>query len=468
MSLKNIGGSSDPTYRYKRPTLILKYEGKGNGKKTQLLNLEEIAKSLHVKSRWILKFIGIELGTQTRDKTLSGMHTQASLEALLEKFISYLVICPTCKLPEITLYKTTSSILWTICSACSHCDQTQPIHRIHDVILKDVGIKKHLVRDTKCQPTRRKLPMKKVEPHLILTRFCTEHPRASHVELVAEVDRQETEEDHAFTREMMEEATAGRYYETQQRMATAKAATEPKKAYDLKAPVAAKDIVRRELKVADISPQPAGTVSGVVRSADDLEPLPGAVVKLRYSEKGTVADMEGRFTLDVTTNDEETLEVSYIGMKPETVRATTDQPVEIALVPDEISLDEVVVIGYGSSKKSQLTASTTAEEVEPSGTVKFESAVPANGLADFRSYIDSTLAYPEPTETSGKEVVVLKFSVAPDGRPQNFLVIRAPDNEAFEKEAIRVVSEGPAWHPATRNGQHTEEEVRLRIVFRKD
>jgi TonB family protein len=105
---------------------------------------------------------------------------------------------------------------------------------------------------------------------------------------------------------------------------------------------------------------------------------------------------------------------------------------------------------------------------QPTGTVKFESAVPANGPADFRSYIDSALVYPELTETSGKEVVVLKFTVSPNGRPQNFRVVRAPDQEAFANEAIRIVSEGPAWLPAKLNGQYTEEEVRLRIVFRKE
>jgi len=135
---------------------------------------------------------------------------------------------------------------------------------------------------------------------------------------------------------------------------------------------------------------------------------------------------------------------------------------------DEDSLDEIVEIGYSTSKKSQLTASVTIEEADPSGNAEYKAAVPENGVANFRSYIDTTLVYPEPAETIKKEVVVLKFSIDPDGQPQNFQVIRAPDNKAFEKEAIRAVSEGPAWQPATRNGQYTEEEVQLRIVFKKD
>jgi hypothetical protein len=47
-------------------------------------------------------------------------------------------------------------------------------------------------------------------------------------------------------------------------------------------------------------------------------------------------------------------------------------------------------------------------------------------------------------------------------------VIRAPDNEAFADEAIRVISEGPDWYPVTENGQHTEKDVRLKIVFKKE
>ncbi len=287
---------------------------------------------------------------------------------------------------------------------------------------------------------------------------------------VADEEQQEIEEDHAFAWEKMDEdAAAGRYKETQQQMAAPEPAKEPEAADDLQAPLPAPDNVLPEQKIAGVSDQLTGTISGVVRSADDLEPLPGAVIKLKDSETGTMADMEGRFILEALTDDEETLEVSYIGMITEEVPATTDQPMEIALVPDQISLDEVVVVGHGSSKTTSMRSSTTAvNETEPSGSVEYENAVPENGLAEFRSYIDTALVYPEPTETSGKEVVVLKFSVAPDGRPQNFRVIRAPENEAFEKEAIRVVSEGPAWQPATRNGQYTDEEVRLRIAFRKD
>jgi TonB family protein len=288
-------------------------------------------------------------------------------------------------------------------------------------------------------------------------------------------------EDHAFAVEKMEEkAAAASYNKMQQRMAAPKAASEPKTAYDLQVPpepiipgeapqqtVVVADALRDEAPVDNITNQLQGRLSGVVRSTDDLEPLPGAVVKVKDSEIGTVADQEGRFTLDVTADDVQALEVSYIGMKPETIPVTADQPMEIALLPDEVSLDEVVVTGYGTSKNSQLTASATAKEADPSGNVEYEAAVPEKGLAHLRSYIDTALVYPELTETSDKEVVVLKFSISPGGRPQNFRVIRAPDNKAFEKEAIRVVSKGPAWLPATKNGEYTEEEVRLRIVFRK-
>ena len=93
---------------------------------------------------------------------------------------------------------------------------------------------------------------------------------------------------------------------------------------------------------------------------------------------------------------------------------------------------------------------------------------PENGAADYRSYIDTTLVYPELERNFKKRGGRPEILCCPRRTTKNFQVIRAPDNKAFENEAIRAVSEGPAWQPAKRNGQYTEEEVQLRIVFKKD
>lgn len=96
-------------------------------------------------------------------------------------------------------------------------------------------------------------------------------------------------------------------------------------------------------------------VTGQVTSADDGEPLIGATVRVKQSNSaGTVTDIDGMYSIDVPKG--QTLVISYIGFAPYEKKITSAGAVDIAMV-SEGSLDELVVIGYGSVKKSDLTGS---------------------------------------------------------------------------------------------------------------
>jgi TonB-linked SusC/RagA family outer membrane protein len=95
------------------------------------------------------------------------------------------------------------------------------------------------------------------------------------------------------------------------------------------------------------------TVSGVVVSADDNLPLPGASIVVTGTTTGTMTDMDGKFSLNVPA-DALTLEVSYIGFTTQTVNVT-DAPLNIVLVAAANNLDEFVVVGYGVQKVSKVS-----------------------------------------------------------------------------------------------------------------
>ena len=86
------------------------------------------------------------------------------------------------------------------------------------------------------------------------------------------------------------------------------------------------------------------------------EPLIGATVKIKGSKDGTVTDLDGNFTINTTSNA--TLVISYVGYKEREVavrgRAVIDQ---IEMSADNNTLDQVVVVGYGTQKKADLTGS---------------------------------------------------------------------------------------------------------------
>lgn len=94
------------------------------------------------------------------------------------------------------------------------------------------------------------------------------------------------------------------------------------------------------------------TVSGVVKDSNG-EPIIGASVLEKGTSNGTITDMDGNFTLSVSPNA--VLQISYIGYKTLEVKATPDMGV--TLQEDTETLDEVVVVGFGTQKKVNLTGS---------------------------------------------------------------------------------------------------------------
>lgn len=103
-------------------------------------------------------------------------------------------------------------------------------------------------------------------------------------------------------------------------------------------------------------------VRGVVTDTDNI-PIIGATVMIKGTNNGTVTDMDGKFSLSVEI-PEGTLSVSYIGYETEEVQVSTTEEIRITLKDDNLILDEVVVVGYGTQKKVNLTGSVVAVKGE--------------------------------------------------------------------------------------------------------
>ncbi|PWE00890.1 SusC/RagA family TonB-linked outer membrane protein [Marinilabilia rubra] len=95
------------------------------------------------------------------------------------------------------------------------------------------------------------------------------------------------------------------------------------------------------------------TISGIVTDASTGEALPGVTIVVKGTTQGTVTDFQGNYNLDVETG--ETLVFSFIGFSSQEVIVKEQNVVNIQLVPEVTNLDQVVVIGYGSVKKKDLT-----------------------------------------------------------------------------------------------------------------
>jgi len=104
------------------------------------------------------------------------------------------------------------------------------------------------------------------------------------------------------------------------------------------------------------NPSQNKSISGIVTSAVDGEPLIGVSVLVKGTFNGAITDLDGRFVLNVQNG--ETLVFSYIGYKAQEVTITNQTTVNVRLAEDSEVLDEVVVVGYGVQKKKLVTGAT--------------------------------------------------------------------------------------------------------------
>ena len=109
--------------------------------------------------------------------------------------------------------------------------------------------------------------------------------------------------------------------------------------------------------IMSISLYAQNTIKGVIVDETDF-PLIGATVMVKGTSNGGVTDLDGKFTITAKKGD--VLSVSYIGYKPQEIKIQDQKTLNIKMVPDNAMLDEVVVVGYGSMKRSDLTGSVSS------------------------------------------------------------------------------------------------------------
>uniref|UniRef100_A0A8C5WEF0 Eukaryotic translation initiation factor 5 n=1 Tax=Leptobrachium leishanense TaxID=445787 RepID=A0A8C5WEF0_9ANUR len=144
MSVNVNRSVSDQFYRYKMPRLIAKVEGKGNGIKTVIVNMVDVAKALNRPPTYPTKFFGCELGAQTQfdvknDRFIvNGSHEANKLQDMLDGFIKKFVLCPECDNPETDLHvNPKKQTIGNSCKACGYRGMLDTNHKLCTFILKN-------------------------------------------------------------------------------------------------------------------------------------------------------------------------------------------------------------------------------------------------------------------------------------------------------------------------------------------
>ncbi|KAK7374853.1 hypothetical protein VNO80_08296 [Phaseolus coccineus] len=171
MALQNIGAgnSDDAFYRYKMPRMITKIEGRGNGIKTNVVNMVDIAKALARPASYTTKYFGCELGAQSKfdEKTgtshVNGAHDTPKLAGLLENFIKKYVQCYGCGNPETEILITKNQMIQLKCAACGFVSDVDMRDKLTTFIVKNPPEVKKGSKDKKAMRRAEKERLKEGE-----------------------------------------------------------------------------------------------------------------------------------------------------------------------------------------------------------------------------------------------------------------------------------------------------------------
>ncbi|NCB25853.1 MAG: hypothetical protein EOM62_10340 [Bacteroidia bacterium] len=183
------------------------------------------------------------------------------------------------------------------------------------------------------------------------------------------------------------------------------------------------------------------------------EPIIGATIQLGNSNLGAVTDMDGRFSLNVPANADSTLLASFIGMKPQEI-PVKENVGDITLQSDDMALNEVIVVGFGTQKKSSVVGAVTRTDsiVKTSSSEETDSVTTNTNRAifdkeEFTGYFREN--YDEKICEGQSVSFVVTFFIDITGHPRN-VQIKENSCPAMETEIKRLLLGSPPWSEGNR------------------
>ncbi len=220
-------------------------------------------------------------------------------------------------------------------------------------------------------------------------------------------------------------------------------------------------LARNKLQKA---PDSTKTIKGKIISLDENMPLPGVTIVEKGTANGTVSDIDGNFTLQLSNNSDSILVASFVGMEEKEFTPAGDSNLMVGLESSQLALDEVVVVGYGTQKRSETTGSVSSANYNDERVII--DAQPVKGIAFLNKYIEENAVLPEDAPEN-KIVVRVALKINSDGKIVSVENKNEAEQAIFEKTK-QLLLNGPAWQPKTINGVSVESEITLRVVFKKE
>lgn len=210
--------------------------------------------------------------------------------------------------------------------------------------------------------------------------------------------------------------------------------------------------------IANNPSQIARIISGKVVDEDEM-PLPGVSIVVKGTAIGAVTNMDGQFMIHTTeTNQNYELTASFIGYEQKEVNAQADSILLVILEPDNSSLNELVVVGYGSSTSKAERGNTSWEKAKPN---QFAS------ISKFEEHLIQELNNANLEHLIGTFKVKFSFYVETSGKLSNIKFKGNPDAVLLD-EIERLLLKSGEWHPAESGGKAVSSKIKivLKINFK--
>lgn len=201
-------------------------------------------------------------------------------------------------------------------------------------------------------------------------------------------------------------------------------------------------------------------IQGVITSMEDGRPLPGVNVISKETGNGTITDINGEYEIIIIENDD-ILSYSYLGFETQDVEIINQDSINVQLGANLVALSEVVITAQGIERETK----SLGYSIKKGPTVDNKNASPINGYPSYRKYLEDSLIYPPQAISSNiKGRVVVEFYVRKNGMVSDFNVMKSL-GYGCDKEALRLIKEGPVWEPAISNEEAVDKKVRVKVKF---
>lgn len=167
------------------------------------------------------------------------------------------------------------------------------------------------------------------------------------------------------------------------------------------------------------------------------EPIIGATITFKDTYKSVLTDINGNFVIDVPKNNNRPLVLSYIGYETKEV-AVNEPTIEVKMHADQLALNEVVVVGYGSQKRTSRVGSVARVDNE----VRKTPSEPIFGEKEFLRFYE--VLRTKSICNTRKESLTARFYIDENGNTTELQIEKA-SCDAMAEEFRRIVAQSPAW-----------------------